>query len=231
MRAFLDPYLVACQLPYRNVRDCAVWSGRGVRVLASRGVPHGYDRLVYLWAATMAHELGESFSFLPGQIPKMFGLKWSRDEVLQRLQRVWGAHLEAAEVGEECCRLMRRTTIESLEADGRRCRIRLGSAFVDSRLIPVRGSVVAGCVARRKLGALDLYLWQVGARRPACIEVFGEDGLLCRLSSKARDPRKARQQLRCWQSIIVELWPECPNHLSDDGNRFVLGAAHDGEQP
>ncbi len=226
---FVDPYLVASQLPYRSVPDCSDWSGRGIRVLASKGIPHGYDRLVYLWAATMAREQGESFSFWPGQIPRMFGMRWSREAVLQRLERVWGAHVEAARSDGDRVRLMRRTTIENLEADSRRCEIRLGSMFAGSGLIPVSRSVVAGCAARRKLGALDLYLWQVNAgrllERRVSVEVLGESGLLEVLGSRARDRRKARQQLRQWQALIRELWPESPNDLTEDGNRFLLAPA------
>ena len=82
--------------------------------------------------------------------------------------------------------------------------------------------------------ALDLYLWQAWrswrlARHPgaksADVPIFGDGGLLHQFGFSFARPRKAKELLRRHQARILAVWPECPNYLSQNAERFVVRPA------
>ncbi len=87
---------------------------------------------------------------------------------------------------------------------------------------------------RRSPIALDLYLWQAWrswrlARKPdakpAEVPIFGAGGLLDQFGFSFSRPRKAKEVLRRHQARIMSLWPECPNYLDRNAERFVVRPA------
>lgn len=229
LRVFVDPYLVSCCLPYRRLPGLTTWPGYGVAVVAKREIPYGMDRLLYLWAATMATEHAEPFRFRPGAIAAMLGVKRRRQEILDGLLRISQTYIEITRTAEQGHLVRLCLPVESLEIDGEECSIQLGSQFQREHLIPVSREVIAGCVRERSMAALDLYLWQVRAAHECetttKIPVFGDGGLLHQLGWSYTHPRqwgRARQLLRRHQALIKELWPGCPSRLTPDGNGFVL---------
>jgi hypothetical protein len=229
LRAVLDPYLVACCLPYRRTTELTTWPGYGVALVAKREIPYGMDRLLYLWAATMVAEQGDTVRFRPGAVATMFGAERRRQDIVDGLLRISQTYIEISRTAEARHLVRFCLPVESLEIDGAECSIQLGSQFQRERLIPVSREVVAGCVRKPSLAALDLYLWQMRAAH-ACetkaeIPVFGDGGLLQQLGWAYTHPRhsyRARQLVRQRQALIKELWPGCPSRLTPDGNAFVL---------
>jgi hypothetical protein len=229
LQAFLDPYLVSCCLPYRRYTRLTTWPGYGVALVAKREIPYGMDRLFYLWAATMAAEHGDTFRFRPGAIAAMFGGERQRQAILDGLLRVSQTYIEISRTAEERHLMRFCLPVEHLEIHGGECSIQLGSQFERERLIPASREVIAGCVRKPSMAALDLYLWQRRAAY-ACeattqIPVFGDGGLLQQLGWNYTHPRqwgRARQLLRQHQALIKDLWPGCPSALTRDGNGFVL---------
>lgn len=229
MQAYLDPYIVFCHLPYRRYTGPTSRPGYGVSLVAKREIPYGMDRLLYLWAATMAAEHDKPFRFRPGAIAAMFGVKRQRQEILDGLLRISQTYIEISRTAQERHLVRFCLPVERLEIDSEECSIQLGSQFEREHLIPVSRDVIAGCVRTASLAALDLYLWQMRAAH-ACeatteIPVFDDGGLLQQLGWNYTAPRhrfRARQLLRERQALIKELWPECPSRLTPDGNGFVL---------
>lgn len=78
--------------------------------------------------------------------------------------------------------------------------------------------------------ALDLYVWQAWRsfrlerdRKPSTsIPVFGEGGLMAQLGSECHTPKKIKAMLRGWQALVRKLWPDCPNFLDTDCERFSV---------
>ncbi|MFY0584381.1 hypothetical protein ACN28S_67765 [Cystobacter fuscus] len=81
--------------------------------------------------------------------------------------------------------------------------------------------------------ALDLYVWQAHrswelhqrGQKSVGVPVFGDMGLLAQLGTQITDKAKARRVLRASQKLVEGVWKGCPNHLTTDGNRFVLRPA------
>ncbi len=232
MRGLLLPHLLDCRLPIRRLRNRREWPGHGVNVTARDEIPFGLDRLVFLWAMTMAGERGRGFAFVPTEIGRMFGLDWKRGEVMARLERVRGMIVEVWQGGDDDGGgdgrglFRKQVAIEALKIGAHECWIELGPMFARERAVPISLDVVAECARRNRLAPLDLYLWQCmaahGLDSPRRVDVLGEDGVLRRLGSGGRHARKARQQMRAWHGLIRGLWRSCPHYLTDDGNQLVL---------
>jgi hypothetical protein len=85
--------------------------------------------------------------------------------------------------------------------------------------------------------ALDLYVWQAwrsyrlqrAGEESVAIPIFGPEGLVAQLGSRATKPKIFKAMLRGWQHEVKRVWPDCPNYLDDHCERFIAhpGAAHD----
>jgi hypothetical protein len=76
-------------------------------------------------------------------------------------------------------------------------------------------------------GALDFYQWQswrsYSLQEEIRVPLFTEGGLVDQIGCLEDQPKKAlRRLLGRWQDKIIELWPDCPNAFSPDGNAFLL---------
>ncbi len=77
---------------------------------------------------------------------------------------------------------------------------------------------------------LDLFTWLSYrcfiAKGEERIPLFGEFGLAGQLGSgEYRRPRKFRECLEHWLSLVEALWPSCPARISADGMRLVVSPA------
>lgn len=76
-------------------------------------------------------------------------------------------------------------------------------------------------------GALDFYQWQAwrcfNVKEETRVPLAGDAGLVAQLGCLQGQPLfELRRSLRKWLALIKTQWPDCPNHLSADGNAFVL---------
>ena len=83
---------------------------------------------------------------------------------------------------------------------------------------------------RNDPGALDLYLWQAHRNwelhrrrdRWLVVPILGPKGLLMHLDTEVDGEEEALCQLRTDQELVQEVWPGCPNRLTEDGRSLVL---------
>jgi hypothetical protein len=78
--------------------------------------------------------------------------------------------------------------------------------------------------------ALDLFMWLSYrcflAKGQERIPLFGGFGLSSQLgSAKYMRPRKFRERLEQWLTLIRSMWPECPATISSDGGALLLERA------
>lgn len=78
--------------------------------------------------------------------------------------------------------------------------------------------------------ALDLFMWLsyrcFKSRGQERIPLFGEFGLALQLGNESyARPRKFRERLERWLSIVKAMWPACPARISTDGNFLLIEAA------
>jgi hypothetical protein len=197
--AFVDQYTSACRLPYRAV-DAAIkqWPGSGVFWEGTRGIPFGLDRVLPVWAGTMARQHGLSFSCAPDDIAELFGLDWRRREIIERLQRFATGYIVVARQRREYAYLKRLWPVQELKIDGDVCRLVLGVQFELEKLIPVSLDVIRGCVAERSIGALDFYLWLMSRAHQQRPRLHHElSGEICPPWSRPRRGEHDRGQTEC----------------------------------
>jgi Plasmid encoded RepA protein len=214
------------------------------------GLPFGQDRLIPIWAATLAvkqksrtvhfDSAAQLLEFL--QLPKD-GTHYRR--IVQGFQRIFGASIFFGTDNErkgshvfDWARFhffdrmelwFNRANAESVSTPSKPHNvITLSTGFFDEinqHPIPVERPVVTGLV--NAPGLLDLYVWIVWKSWtvktvPVRIPLFGPLGLEQQLGSARYSRNKRfRQTLRRWLRSIRLLWPACPAELSADG-RFLI---------
>lgn len=223
--AFLPLHLFAQRLPMRPVAGTS-WKGHHVVTRAHAGIPHRFDRLTYVWAATHAAHAGPdaSLAFDLREVRDGFGRRGSLEDAARSLDRVAHSVIEARppEV-ERVTELAVLTPFERFRLCRRsgRGRLRFGSLFRRGDLIPVEANVLQ-TLAGTSLRTLDQYLWQVTAAHrhrenlPLAIPL---DQVLTELACPIQDPAAARYRLRKRQRMIAET-SSCPREILEDV--FVL---------
>jgi hypothetical protein len=76
--------------------------------------------------------------------------------------------------------------------------------------------------------ALDLFTWLsyrcFVANSEERVPLFGAFGLARQLGvGEYSRPRKFRERLEEWLSLITLMWPECPAGISADGHSLIVG--------
>lgn len=79
--------------------------------------------------------------------------------------------------------------------------------------------------------ALDLYTWLTyrcfSAKGEERVPLFGEFGLVNQLGIGAyARPRKFREQLEQWLSLVKAMWPACPARVSSDRGALIVNRAN-----
>lgn len=222
-QAFVDGNLAARQLPHRPV-DQDSWPGHQVVTRARRGIPHRYDRLTYLWAATQASRHTE-IEFDLRDVVKQLGVAWSPAEVARSLERLYHSILELTMcVSTNSYKTEMATTFESFYLSHRTLRgaIRFGSLFRNYTLVPVDGAVLRELARRRALRTFDLYLWQETTAytyRHHLPHAVLLETVLTELACERSQNRRAVHDLRKRQRALHDLAPS--PHLIDGGH-FIL---------
>jgi hypothetical protein len=119
---------------------------------------------------------------------------------------------------------------EASETDDRaRNTITLSEAFYDEinqYWIPVERHAVAAFA--HSPGVLDFYVWLVwkcwaARQHGAHVPLFSEWGLANQLGTREySNDRFFRRKINFWLRQVRVLWPECPAHVSDDGNCLLI---------
>lgn len=78
--------------------------------------------------------------------------------------------------------------------------------------------------------ALDLFTWLsyrcFTAKGKERVPLFGEFGLVSQLGSvEYARPRKFREKLEGWLTVIRTMWPECPAFIDGDGTGLIVDRA------
>jgi hypothetical protein len=85
-------------------------------------------------------------------------------------------------------------------------------------------------------GLLDFYIWLVwkcwsARRHGAHVPLFSDGGLVNQLGTdEYSSDRFFRKKIRFWLRQVKALWPECPAHVSIDGN-YLRIAPSNGTSP
>ena len=79
--------------------------------------------------------------------------------------------------------------------------------------------------------ALDLFMWLsyrcFTARGRERVPLFGDFGLVSQLgSADYTRPRKFREKLEVWLSLVRTMWPECPASIDSDGTGLFVDQAN-----
>ena len=77
--------------------------------------------------------------------------------------------------------------------------------------------------------ALDLFTWLsyrcFVAKGEERISLFGEFGLANQLGVRDSRPRRFRERLEQWLTLVRAMWPECPARISPDGHYLLVNRA------
>jgi hypothetical protein len=220
----------------------------------SFGLPFGQDRLIPLWAATLAvRQKSREIHFSTAaqildfvQLPKD-GLHYRR--IIEGFQRIFAASIFFGTDGERASSSVfdwsRVHFFDRMElwfnraeprqaASGRQPinTIVLSESFyaeVNQHPIPAERHVVASLA--NAPGLLDFYVWIVWKSwtlksGPAQIPLFGSQGLQGQLGvAKYSRDKRFRQTLGRWLGRIRLLWPECPAEPSRDGKFLIVSSS------
>jgi Plasmid encoded RepA protein len=79
--------------------------------------------------------------------------------------------------------------------------------------------------------ALDLFMWLsyrcFTARGRERVPLFGDFGLVSQLGSADYSrPRKFREKLESWLSLVRAMWPECPAFIHPNGTGLFVDQAN-----
>jgi hypothetical protein len=219
------------------------------------GLPYGQDRLIPIWAATLAvQQKNRQVHFNnPSQVLDYFELPkngYHYRRIIQGFERIFAATIffgtdeqREREIVSNWVRFhffdkmqlwYNRVELQQpLPGDDFLNIIHLSEAFyqeVEQHKIPVERRVVAALA--NAPGTLDLYIWLVwkswtlGGGRRAAIPILGEAGLTQQLGSKAyRRERDFREKLSKWLAEVKAWWPDCPAAISQDGRFLVVSSA------
>jgi len=213
------------------------------------GVPFGQDRIVPIFLATLAvrqrsqtirfksgsemletfgmHKGGKEYRRLVGAFERIFGatIFFGTDDQLGRARVV---HMARFAFLREAQIWYNRGTA----GDGRWQHfenvIVLSEEFYQEILAhPIPTDLEAVKVLSGAPAILDLFMWLCYrcfvSRQEESIPLFGKFGLTAQLGSVDYSrPRRFRAMLDQWLGVVRALWPECPAHITPDGQSLKI---------
>ena len=216
------------------------------------GLPWGQDRLVPLFLATLATRQRSRRITFPNAVEMLdtFGMQQGGSQyrrLIGAFQRIFGATIF---FGTDAGRSMSPVVHEArfsfmseariwyskdpaqltLPADCQNL-IVLTEEFYDEitkHAIPT--DLEAAKALSSSPAVLDLFTWLSYrcylAKGEERIPIFGEFGLANQLGCTVYSrPRRFRERLEQWLRLVRALWPECPAHVTSDGNYLAIKKA------
>ena len=216
------------------------------------GLPWGQDRLVPIFLATLAiRQQTQTITFRSAaEMLDTFGMQQGGSQyrrLTSAFQRVFGATIffgtdtqqaKATVVHRSRFNFMQETRIwysrgsdQQFLPGGFENEIVLSDEFYREIMNhPIPTDLEGAKVLSSSPAALDLFMWIsyrcFSAKQEERIPLFGDFGLVNQLGSiEYARPRRFREQLNKWLTLIASLWPSCPAELSKDGMSLVLHPA------
>lgn len=219
------------------------------------GMPYGQDRLVPIWAATLAvFQKDRTIRFnSPSQVLDYFELPkngYHYKRIVHGFERIFGATIffgtEEQRQKEIISNWARFHFFDKMQLWYHRDDnqqplpgydfaniIQLSEAFyneIQQHKIPVERKVVAALA--NAPGTLDLYVWLVWkswtlkGNQNALVPLYGPGGLQAQLGSmEYKRDRRFREKVTDWLREVKAWWPECPAHMSEDGGVLIIRSA------
>jgi hypothetical protein len=219
----------------------------------SYGIPWGQDRLVPIFLATLAvRQQSRTITFTnAADMLETFGMQQGGSQyrrLIAAFQRIFGATIffgtdtqsERANVFHHArFNFMSEAQIwcSRLPADepppGKLENLIMLSHEFYKEIMghPIPTDLEAAKALSSAPAALDLYTWLTyrcfSAKGEERVPLFGEFGLVNQLGIGAyARPRKFREQLEQWLSLVKAMWPECPARVSSDGGALIVNKAN-----
>ena len=205
-------------------------SGLLLHAHKDHGLPFLRARVILIYLATRASREGESFAGSLADINRWFDIDWPMDNLQEHFLRVVHTEVSCPEGGCLCAPepCYGRTPVAhaiAYNSDDHRFRVTLSRGFM--RMVHRGNHTPAAPILRLvqldQLAALDLftfYMWRWQSAQCAKMESFGDTGPFVYIKSATARYRKRHELFRMHQRV-VEVWPDCPYHVSTDGNRIL----------
>jgi hypothetical protein len=216
------------------------------------GLPWGQDRLVPLFLATLANrQRSRRITFASAaEMLDTFGMQQGGSQyrrLVGAFQRVFGAtiffgtdtHRSISPVVHEArFHFMSEARIwysrdpgqQSLPGDCQNLVVLTEEFYQEVTEHPIPTDLEAAKVLSSSPAALDLFTWLsyrcFVAKGQERISLFGEFGLANQLGCvQYSRPRRFRERLEQWLTLVQAMWPECPARISQDGNYLLVDQA------
>ena len=219
----------------------------------SYGLPWGQDRLVSIFLATMAVRQQSpriTFDSAAGMLDT-FGMQQGGSQyrrLVGSFQRIFGATIffgsdtqreRAAVVHRARFNFMAEARIwfsrdpdqRLLPGDCQNVIVLSDEFYREVSSHPIPTDLEAAKALSSSPAALDLFMWLsyrcFTARGPERVPLFGEFGLVSQLgSAQYSRPRKFREKLEGWLTLVRAMWPECPAFVGSDGAALLVDRAN-----
>lgn len=219
------------------------------------GLPFGQDRLIPIWVATLAVQQKSRIVRFETALQMLEFFRLAPDgrhyrRVVQGFQRIFAATIFfGTHDHPDANRLVDSSRfhffdhlhlwfapdhVKSPAAEGYAINtITLSEAFFDEinqHRIPVERHAVAAFA--HAPGLLDFYVWLVwkcwsARQHGAHVPLFPDGGLVNQLGTdEYSNERFFRRKTNFWLQQVKALWPECPAHISSDGNYLRIAPSN-----
>lgn len=216
------------------------------------GVPFGQDRIVPIFLATLAvQQKSPVVRFRSaGEMLEAFGLHRGGTEyrrLIDAFERIFGATIFfGTDSSRATAKVIQRSRFNFLREaqiwyDRRPDQPVLSEEFENVIVLsdefyreilehPIPTDLNAVRVLSGSPAVLDLFMWLsyrcFSARDEERVPLSGGLGLAAQLgNAEYARPRKFREKLQEWLQTVKTMWPECPVHISPDGQALIVGPA------
>ena len=216
------------------------------------GAPFGRTRVILLYLAAKAAEIGAVIDGHIDEITDMFQLGWKYNTLQEhfiRLIRCAFSRIGGMDTARSCCErhvpgMERIALIETAHycKHTRRFRIVCSQWFVEQarEAILCQLDTVRTIISAERFAVLDLYVWyqwRLARKEYSTVDAFGPDGPYHLLSIPG-PTGKSHQSLVQWHQGVLQYWPDCPFRVVGNGTSIVCdvrgqktGSIHRRDQP
>lgn len=215
----------------------------------SYGLPWGQDRLVPIFLATLAvRQQSQVITFRSAaEMLDTFGMQQGGSQyrrLVSAFQRIFGATIFfGTDTQREKASVLHRTRFnfmteariwysrdpnqEALPGGCQNAVVLSDEFYREISEHPIPTDLEAAKALSSAPAALDLFTWLsyrcFTAKAEERVPLFGAFGLVNQLgSAEYARPRKFRERLVSWLTLIRTMWPECPATLSSNGCSLIL---------